>query len=348
MSGAKSEYVEETGVFIADVETDSPAATAGIKIGDEIRAVNGNKVNSWYDTRVECLLGGGSEQQVDLTLFNATDGERNIQVAVNHPDKSEVLIDGVFQAAPCQVLQVVPGSPAEKAGLQSDDVLISINQEMIQGSGHFIEVVQENPDTEISLLIERNGEQMTLPVTPEYNAENDMVMIGIQFGGALSLPWTLQGNPFEQISSDASSIFRLLKALVTPSESKQAASGLGGPVAIFQMIFISLQMSMITAIGLIRFININLAVLNLLPLPVLDGGHICFALWEMITKRKVHPKVVASLVNVFAILLLTAMVFLSWRDTDRIFNISRFFKKAPVEQVEEAPQAALDEQGVAE
>ena len=337
------EFASDTGVFIAGVESDSIAAQAGLRAGDEIREVNKNSVSSWYDTRVECLLGGGDEQQVDLTVFNTTDGERRIQVDVNHPDKSAILIDGVYQAAPCQILQVIAGSPADKAGLKADDILISINETMIKGSDHFIEEVQANPDMEIALLIERAGEKMMLPVTPEYSKENDQVMIGIQFGGAMSLPWTLKGNPFKQIYDDGSSIFRLLKALVTPSESKQAASGLGGPVAIFTMIFISLQMSMITAIGLIRFININLAVLNLLPLPVLDGGHICFALWEMITKRKVHPKVVATLVNVFAILLLSAMAFLSWRDVDRNWNVSRFFKKAPVEQVEEAPQTVTTE-----
>ena len=330
----KHEFIEETGVFIAEIEADSKAFEAGMRSGDEITAVNGNTVSSWYETRVECLLGGGKEQAVDLTVSNANDGERNIEVAVNHPDKSDILFDGVFQAAPCQILQVVGGSPAEEAGLLPDDVLIRINDTMIQGTGHFIENVQASKGVEISLLIERAGEQITLPVIPEYSKENDQVMIGIQFGGALSLPWTLKGNPFEQIYSDGSSIFRLLRALVTPSESKQAASGLGGPVAIFTMIFISLQMSMITALGLIRFININLAVLNLLPLPVLDGGHICFSLWEIITKRKVHPNVVAALVNVFAILLISAMLFLSWRDVDRNWNVSRFFKKAPAEQID--------------
>ncbi|RKX40108.1 MAG: hypothetical protein DRP64_13170, partial [Verrucomicrobia bacterium] len=95
------------------------------------------------------------------------------------------------------------------------------------------------------------------------------------------------------------------------------------------------KMGIINALGLIRFININLAVLNLLPLPVLDGGHICFALWEGITRRKVHPKVVGTLVNVFAILLISAMLFLSWRDVERNWSVSRFFKKAPAAEAAE-------------
>ncbi len=323
---------EEEGVFIAQVETGSPADEAGLHGGDEIVAVNGNPVKSWYATRVECLLGGGDAQQVELTVKGTELGERVLTVPVNHPDKSDDLITGVSPATPCQVLDVVAGSPAETAGLMSDDVIISINNIMIQGTRHFIDIIQDNPDTPLPMVIERQGETKTLTVTPKYDKSHDTVMIGIQFGGALSLPWTLTGNPIEQIHSDASSIFRLLKALTTRGEAKQAASGLGGPVAIFTMIWISLKMSLITAIGLIRFININLAVLNLLPLPVLDGGHICFALWEGITRRKVHPKVVASLVNIFAILLIGAMVFLSWRDVDRNWNVSRFFKKAPAEQ----------------
>jgi len=337
MVGVDEEIAEENGVFIAQVDENSNAYATGLRAGDQILAVNGNPVSSWYQTRVESLLGSGKDQTVDLTVFNESNGQRDLSIAVNHPDQSDDLIEGVHQASPCQILQVVAGSPAEQAGLQANDIIISLDGTMIIGSQHFIDLIQANPDQEVQLEIERDGDKLTVPVTPSYDETHDMVMIGIQFGGALSLPWTLKGNPIEQINSDASSIFRLLKALTTPSESKQAASGLGGPVAIFTMIWISLKISLITAIGLIRFININLAVLNLLPMPVLDGGHICFALWEGVTRRKVHPKVVAALVNVFAILLISAMLFLSWRDVDRNWNVSRFFKKAPAEQVEAPP-----------
>jgi regulator of sigma E protease len=239
-------------------------------------------------------------------------------------------------------MQIVAESPAEKAGLLPDDLITHIDDTIIEGSSHFIDTIQESGETEITLTLERDGRIMQLPVTPEYNEEYDAVMIGIQFAGALSMPWTLSGNPLEQVNNDASSIFRLLKALTTPSESKQAAGGLGGPVAIFTMITIALKMGIINAIALTRFININLAVLNLLPLPVLDGGHICFSLWEGITRRKVHPKVVTTLVNVFAILLISAMLFLSWRDVDRNWGISRFFKKAPDEQVIETGETVTE------
>ena len=125
-----------------------------------------------------------------------------------------------------------------------------------------------------------------------------------------------------KLKKDSDAIFRLLKALTTKEEAGQAAKGLGGPVAIFSMIWIALKMGIINALALMRFININLAILNLLPIPVLDGGHIVFSLFEGITRKKIPAKFISFLVNIFALLLISAMILLSFRDVQRVTSIN--------------------------
>jgi len=103
------------------------------------------------------------------------------------------------------------------------------------------------------------------------------------------------------------------------------------------MLTMSIKMGFVNTLGLIRFLNINLAVLNLLPIPVLDGGHIVFALWHGITRRKPNLKVQMVLTNMFAVLLIGAMLVLSFNDIDRKFQIKKFFGKlsGQTEQVKE-------------
>ena len=320
----------ESLALIGTVQEGSVAYEKGLRPADQIIAVNGNRVKTWYDAQVEALLVGG-DFEVTLTVLSGSQ-TREIQIQANNPEDGDFLLDGISEAIPCVLGRVTPGSPAEAAGIQPDDIVKVFNGTPVIDWNHFTELVQAAPDQTVSMTVLRNDELVDLTVTPKYDEGMDRTLIGVKLGGSMSMPWTLTGNPIEQVKSDASSIFRLLKALTTKGEAKQAAGGLGGPVAIFTMIWFALKMGIINALGLIRFININLAVLNLLPLPVLDGGHICFALWEGITKRKVHPKVISTLVNIFAILLISAMVFLSWRDADRNWGISRFFKKVPAEQ----------------
>ncbi len=323
----------ESIALIGSVETNSVAYAKGLQPADQIIAVNGKAVKSWYDAQVETLLGGGDDHIITITVLSGTE-TRDIEIQANDPTKGGYLIEGASHANPCVLGHVTPDSPAARAGIEPDDIVVEFGGTRVLDWNHFTELVPQYSNTAAAITVQRNDELINLTVTPEFNAKVQRVLVGVKPGGAGGMPWTLSGSPVEQIKSDSSSIFRLLKALTTKGEAKNAAGGLGGPVAIFTMIWFALKMGIINALGLIRFININLAVLNLLPLPVLDGGHICFALWEGITRRKVHPKVVGTLVNIFAILLITAMLFLSWRDVDRNWNVSRFFKKAPVEQVE--------------
>ena len=320
---------------VGHVETESEAYAAGLRTADRIVAVNGRDVESWYEVQVESLLSGEA-QPVEMIVER---GEyiRTLQIKTNDPESAGPFIDGVTEAIPCVLGYIVPGSPAEKAGIEPDDRVVAFNQTPVTDWDHFTTLVQETGEKSVEIVVMRNEvEEITLQVTPEFDATADRVLIGVNLGGSRSMPWTLTGSPLKQIKSDASSIFRLLKALTTPDEAKQAAGGLGGPVAIFTMIWLALKMGFIHALGLMRFININLAILNLLPIPVLDGGHILFSLCEGITRRKVAPRLIGTLVNAFAILLISAMIFLSVRDVDRFFNVDRFFKQS--ESVEPAPE----------
>ncbi|MBT8041828.1 MAG: RIP metalloprotease RseP [Pontiella sp.] len=278
----------ESLALIGTVEEDSAAYEKGLRPADQIIAVNGNPVKTWYDAQVEALLVGG-DFEVTLTVLSGNK-THDIQIQANNPEDGDFLLDGISEAIPCVLGRVTPGSPAEAAGIQPDDIVKIFNSIPVIDWNHFTELVQTAPDQTVTMTVMRNDELVDLTVPPKYDESMDRTLIGVKLGGSMSMPWTLTGSPIEQIKSDSSSIFRLLKALTTKGEAKQAAGGLGGPVAIFTMIWFALKMGIINALGLIRFININLAVLNLLPLPVLDGGHICFALWEGVRAARCTPR----------------------------------------------------------
>jgi regulator of sigma E protease len=315
--------------MVGYVDTNSVAYAEGLRAGDQIVEVNGDEVKDWYDIMSEDLLAK-DRGTVSLTVVSG-DETRNYELP------SQSTLTNMTPAMLPLIAQVTAKDPAGIAGMKTGDLVTEVDGRPIKWWHELSQTLQDYDGVPTTITVMRNNDLITLDITPKYTTEYDLnkVVIGVTPGDPGMLPWAMEGNMFEQVGNDASKIFRLLKALSTEDERGAAAQSLGGPVAIFTMIWFALKLGFFHAIGLIRFININLAVLNLLPIPVLDGGHICFALWEMITRRKVHPKVVGVLVNIFAILLIGAMLFLSWRDADRNWGISRFFKKPAAEQVQE-------------
>lgn len=317
--------------IIGSIETNSAAYAAGLRQGDEITAVNGAAVKNWYDFTVETLL-----KNSDVAAFSLQDG-RTLNIPVVKIETGERIIEGIEPAIPCLFGAVTKGSPADRAGVKSGDKALLLNGIKILGWEHFTELVQAvDPGVPSAITVERNGETLSLSIVPEYNAEYKRIMIGVQLGGS-GMPWMLYKNPLEQLKYDALAIVRVLKALVTPEEARQAAGGLGGPIAIFDLLTMAIRMGLVNTLGLIRFLNVNLAVLNLMPIPVLDGGHIVFALWHGITRRKVNVKFQAALINICAVLLIGAMLLLSFNDMDRKFQIKKFFGRlsGQTEQVKE-------------
>jgi regulator of sigma E protease len=311
--------------IIGSIETNSAAYAAGLRQGDEILTVNGAAIRNWYDFTVESMLKNSDIVALDIRNAGA---EKNLNIPVVKGEGGLRTIEGIEAAIPCLFGAVTKGSPADRAGIQSGDTALLLNDVTVLGWEHFTELMQAaEPGVPAALTVDRKGETLELSIVPEYNKEYDRIMIGVQLGGS-GMPWMHYKNPVDQLKYDALAIVRVLKALVTPAEAKQAAGGLGGPIAIFSMLTLSIKTGLMNTLGLIRFLNINLAVLNLLPIPVLDGGHILFSLWHGITRRKVNVKVQTALINFFAFLLIGAMLILSFNDIDRKFQIKKFFGRS--------------------
>jgi regulator of sigma E protease len=306
--GGQSYAPPEGRVVLGYVEPDSEAYASGLRIGDTIEAVNGKPVATWDAFLMEVAL---SDTPV-LTVLHA-DGARAEVTLARKEFLGASYIPGLSPMNYCYVLRARPGSSAEAAGLKNGDRILRIDGVELFSREHLIEMVNARGGMTVSIEIERNGERLELFVTPTFDATLGRALIGIEFN-------TLDvKKPWEQIKAHATLIFRLLKALTTPREAKAAAGAVGGPVAILSMFWLYVQGSLIMALWFTCLLNVNLAVLNLLPIPVLDGGHILLALWELVTRRPASHRVVSLIWNASAIVLIGLFAVLTWRDIDRFF-----------------------------
>ena len=316
------------GAVIGYVDLGSSAESAKMRPGDRILSVNGNAVDSWGGFLTECHLGA-SGATVPIAVSNILDGAvATVDAPVEKNDMGYFMVSGLQEAHLCAVASLVPGSPAAKSGLQTNDVVLSINGVGIVSVEHavgFFHASNGRPQT-INYL--RNGVNESVVVVPEKLPEGQgKYIIGVTLSKfVISVPmWMQYRNPVDQIKSDVRSVSRVLSALVAPKqkgETGRVAKALSGPVMIVSLMWMTILSGLSGALAFVRFLNINLAILNLLPLPVLDGGHVVFALWRALFRREIPAKVVNGLVNVFAVLLITVFVLITFRD---LWSLPQFF-----------------------
>ena len=243
------------------------------------------------------------------------------------------------KATLCVIAEVFPDTPAQQAGLSAGDVIKQFGDTKVADHPQFTALVKAHADEEMPIVVEREGKTLELRITPRLDPKTKLVRIGVGIvPGVVNTPfWMLEREPMKQIKGDAGEIVRILRALVTPHEAKQAAGAMGGPITIFVALWASIKISIWSAVGFLRFLNINLAILNLLPIPVLDGGLIMLLLWEGITGRRVNPKFNMILLNTFLVLLISVMLLLTFMDVKRLPRMMGWDKRtASTEQTTNA------------
>ncbi len=247
-------------------------------------------------------------------------------------------IPGVrFGEMPAIIGEVPASGPAHAGGMLPGDKVVAVNGNAVSGWTQMQTEVQIAGGRPTAFEVERAGARQTLTITPRRDDASGawFIMALSTTNHVKAAAWMPSRNPLKQLAWDASQIGRVLKALVTPREASSAAKALGGPVMIAEGLYRQIRRNVWEALGFLRFLNVNLAIVNLLPIPVLDGGLILFALFELLFRRKVPRKFVDSLSSVFMFLLLGLMLLLVYRDIDR----SRKMRHAAAEY-----QRALDEE----
>ncbi|MBU4211091.1 MAG: RIP metalloprotease RseP [Verrucomicrobia bacterium] len=319
--GGKPSTPGERCAVIGFVDTNSVAYTSGMRIGDEILAVNDVPVTTWNN-----VIQENARFETVRFAVRTPIGTNMITVPTEKNALGFRMVKGLREVSLCKVMAVEAKSSAAQAGVHPEDVIARFNDVTVLSVEHLISLVSARPDTPTPLAVERGGEILTLTVSPQLDPALGRARIGIRFDPmAVDYDQVVHIPPSVQLKNHATMILRVVRALVS-KEARHTVEGLGGPPMILYMIQDAVRKGIMIALWFMCFLNVNLAIINLLPIPVLDGGHIMFSLWELVTRRPIHPKLIAWIHQVFFFLFIAAIILLSGRDFQRLYQLRQLSK----------------------
>ena len=228
-----------------------------------------------------------------------------------------------FGETPPVIGSVMEDGPAQVAGMKAGDRIVSIAGVPVRTWTEMQTEVQISGGNPTAFVVARGADEVTLTLKPERDEASGAYFIKAVSTTNLvrAAAWMPSRNPLKQLRWDVMNIVRILKALVTPKEAKAAAQALGGPVMIAEGLYRQVRNDVWDAFGFLRFLCVNLAILNLLPIPVLDGSIVLFAFLELVTRRKLSRRFIDLLSRGFMYLLIAAMLFLVYRDSIRSWRV---------------------------
>nr|WP_272902996.1 sigma E protease regulator RseP [Xenorhabdus sp. Sc-CR9] len=320
---------------VLDVKPDSIAAQANILPGMELKAVDGIETSDWNAVRLVMVSKvGEASVSVDVTPLDTSE---SIQKTLDLRDwafdasKQDVLLSlGMMPVVPrisAQVEKVYPASPAEKAGLQSGDRIVKVNGQDVDVWHTFSSFVRKNPNIPLKLDVARAGEIIPLSLIPEVkklsnDREEGFAGVELKFI-PLSDEYKIiqQYGPFSAIYEAGNKTWQLMKLTVNMIGKLIVGDvkldNLSGPISIAKGAGVSADFGLVYYLMFLALISVNLGIINLFPLPVLDGGHLLFLAIEKIKGGPVSERVQDFSYRIGAILLVLLMGLALFNDFSR-------------------------------
>ncbi len=313
--GAEVPAYEEERPVVGRVVDDSPAARAGIRAGELIVSVAGRAVETWDELFVAVMPR--AEREIQVVVRDVAGRERTLDVVPEARTQFEMGDLGIGPTMRPQIINVTAGGPAERAGVEVGDVIVAIDGEEIAGN-ELVDRIGASAGTSLALTVRRDGQLTDLRVAPEQ--QGDRALIGVGFS-----PYELRVMEPDFLEAFAMSLERnyewsglIVQTLVGLVTAETSPRQLVGPVGIAQLSGGAAQVGWVALFSLMAMISLNLGILNLLPIPILDGGHIFIMAMEGVSRRDFSIRVKERMLMAGFVVLMMLMVTVIYNDLTRI------------------------------
>ena len=331
--------VPGTRPVIGDVRPDSPAAHAGFVKQDEILSINGSNTPTWEMAAMRLFEGSINNHEIAVRVLTPDHREKQLLLSINNSrtlTASGKLLDGLGlsqfqpQASP-EIYKILPGSSAAQAGLKTGDIIEKVGGVPIKGPDQLIGLLRAAPDKILKVQILRNTDTFTmmLPVGMKKSPNGGFIgYLGAEIGYPKSILRQLQVeqryNPAAAIGQavvrTGSMTWLTLDAAWNMVIGKVALSNLDGPITIAQYAGYTAENGLVPFLAFLAIVSVSLGVVNLLPIPLLDGGHILYYLIEAIkgSPVSVAAEMIGQRIGIAVILALMSLAI--YNDLIRLFG----------------------------
>ena len=306
---------------IGYVAADSPAFKAGLLENDLITALDGEPVADWESVRL--IEIAAPYRTLAVTVLRGGE-ELNFSVPVAADEATGIGQAGWYEPSGVRLGKIMPGLPAERAGLQQDDLLLSLNGEPVASWRKVPDLIQQIGGHPIQVEVQRGEQALPIEVTPVQHA-----------GGAVQSAWRIgvelipesetittqlsladaMAQSLDQNRKNATLIFGFLKGLI---EQRMSAKSLEGPIGIARLSGEAARAGLPYLVAMMAAISLNLGIFNLLPIPILDGGMITMLLLESVMRRDISIRVKERVAQVGLVFLMLLFGFVIYNDILKI------------------------------